>query len=98
MLSYEIAGPIVLSKESQRKPHGFKHNQPLGPDYLIFDVDRMDQAKFRCPRNISMHKQFADMWRPQLGAGGVTMGGIGLLVCLTDFDLEKSADVQLTLI
>ena len=36
---------------------------------LNWDQDWMDQAKFRCPRNTSMNKQLADMWRPQLGAG-----------------------------
>jgi len=47
------------------------------------------KAKFRCPRNTSMNKQFADMWRPQLGAGGVTMDGIGSFIFLTDLDLGK---------
>jgi hypothetical protein len=50
--------------------------------------DLMDQAKSRCPRN-AMNKQFADMWRPQLGAGGVTMDGIGSFIFLTDLDLGK---------
>ena len=44
---------------------------------LNFDVDWMDQAKFRVPRNVSMNKHFSDMWRPQLGAGGIAMDGIG---------------------
>ena len=57
---------------------------------LHFDVDCMDQARFRCPRNASMNKQFADMWRPQLGAGGVTMDGIGSFAILTDLDFEKT--------
>ena len=57
---------------------------------LNFDVDWMDQAEFRCPRDTSMHKQFADMWRRKLGAGGVTMDGIGSFVFLTDLDLAKS--------
>ena len=26
----------IFSKNSERKPHGFKHHQPLGPDYLKF--------------------------------------------------------------
>ena len=43
---------------------------------LHFDVDWMDQPKFRCPRNTSMNAQFADTRRPQLGAGGVAMDGI----------------------
>ena len=46
-----------------------------------------------------MNKQFADIWRPQLGAGGVTMDGIGWLVFLTDLDYgEQKADVQLALL
>ena len=58
----------------------------------------MDQAKFRVPRNGSMNKQISDMWRPQLGAGRITMGGIGSFVFLTDIDLGKNADIQLTVI
>ena len=60
-----------------------------GRTILNFDADWMDQAKFRCPRNTSMNKQFADMWRPQLGARGVTMDGVGSFVFLTDFDVGK---------
>ena len=56
---------------------------------LKFDVGWMDQANFRCPRNTSMNKQIADMWRPQLGPGGVTMDGIGSFVFLTDLFLGK---------
>ena len=70
---------------------------PWAETILNWDQDWMDQAKFRCPRNTSMNKQFADMWRPQLGAGGVTMDGIGSFIFLTDLDLGKHADVQLTL-
>ena len=60
-----------------------------GRTILYFDMDWMDQAKIRCPRNTSMNEQFAHMWRPQLGAGGVTMDGIGSFVFLTDLDLDK---------
>ena len=62
---------------------------PWAETILNWDQDWMDQAKFRCPRNTSMNKQFADMWRPQLGAGGVTMDGIGSFIFLTDLDLGK---------
>ena len=62
---------------------------PWAETILNWDQDWMDQAKFRCPRNASMNKQFADMWRPQLGAGGVTMDGIGSFILLTDLDLGK---------
>ena len=64
---------------------------------LNFDVDWMDQAKCRVPRNVSMNKQFSDMWRPQLGAGGITMDGIVSFVFLADIDLGKNADIQLTM-
>ena len=43
-----------------------------------------------------MNKQFSDMWRPQLGAGGITMDGIGSFVFITDVDLGKNPDIQLT--
>ena len=59
----------------------------MGVAAVDWDQDWMDPAKFRCPRNTSMAKQFADAWSPQLGASGVTMDGVGAFVFLTDQDL-----------
>ena len=61
---------------------------PWAETILNWDQDWMDQAKLRCPRN-TMNKHFAYMWRPQLGAGGFTMDGIGSFIFLTDLDLGK---------
>ena len=61
---------------------------PWAETILNWDQDCMDQAKFRCPRN-TMHKQFADMWRPDLGAGGFTVDGIGSFVFITDLGLGQ---------
>ena len=38
------------------------------------------------------------MWRPQLGAGGITMDGIGSFVFLADINFGKNADIQRTMI
>ena len=57
---------------------------------LNWDQYWMDQANFRCPRNTSMNKPCADMWRPQMGAGGVTVDGIGSFICLTDLNMQMS--------
>ena len=29
-------------------------------------IDGMDQAKFKCPRNLASSSQFSDCWRPSL--------------------------------
>jgi hypothetical protein len=63
---------------------------------LNWDQDWMDQAKFRVPRNLSASKALSDTWRPQIGCCGVTLDGIGKMVFLTDQDVGKNADVQLT--
>ena len=63
---------------------------------LSWTQDSMDQAKFRCPRHVSMAKVLADSWRPQLAAHGIIIDGVGKMLFLADMDVGKGADVQCT--
>ena len=47
-----------LAQESLMVSNSVGH---WGRTILNYDVDWMDQAKFRCPRNTSVNKQLADM-------------------------------------
>jgi hypothetical protein len=80
---------VLVQGKAEESIMASNPGSPWAETILNWDQDWMDQAKFRCPRNTSMNKQFADMWRPQLGAGGVTMDGIGSFIFLTDLDLGK---------
>ena len=50
----------LIARESCCGPFPKEWSQTV----LNFDVDWMDQAKFKCPRNTTMAKQFADAWHP----------------------------------
>ena len=39
-------------------------------------LDTMDQAKFRCPRNVSMSKELQAHWRPMLHMTGGMIDGL----------------------
>lgn len=64
---------------------------------LNWTQDHMDQAKFRVPRNTSLAKCLKDSWRPQIGAGGVIVDGVGKFLYLTDQDMGKNSDMQCTM-
>ena len=49
-----------LSEEAARKLTGDGANQ-----VLKITVDGMDQAKFRCPRNLCANKDFEKLWRTE---------------------------------
>lgn len=61
-------------------------------------IDGMDQAKFRCPRNISMAKDFQALWRPSLHVAGAIADGICESYWLASVDIAKDANLQCTLI
>ena len=63
---------------------------------LSWTQDGMDQAKFRWPRNTSMAKVLADSWRPQIGAHGIIVDGVGKFLFLADQDIGKGSDLQCT--
>lgn len=51
----------LLSEEGARNP------SPDGLNKLLkITIDGMDQAKFRCPRNLQSSSELKDLWRPKL--------------------------------
>ena len=52
---------------------------PFDGRILKCDLDGMDQAKFRVPRNVESSKQLEPLWRPQLHVTGAIVWGVGLL-------------------
>eukprot|EP00969_Alexandrium_andersonii_P353305 15439576-Alexandrium_andersonii.AAC.1 len=61
-------------------------------------MDGMDVAKFRCPRQTSLAKQFASLWRPQLHCMGGIIDGIADVFFISDLYVPKNGDTQATLL
>ena len=59
--------------------------------------DAMDQAKMKVPRNISLSKDFANLWRPQLMLLGAIMFNVLEVFWVVDPDVPKNANLQVTL-
>ena len=47
-----------------------------GGRLLKLDVDYVDQAKFRIPRNLMLTKRSENLWRPQLHTAGILLWGV----------------------
>ena len=43
---------------------------------IKFDIDGMDQAKHKCPRNIDSSNSMKDLWRPALHVVGILCWGL----------------------
>lgn len=65
---------------------------------LKLDIDGMDQAKFRIPRNLCQSKQFDSLWRPQCHVVGVVCHGLLEAFYLMDADIPKNASCQRTML
>ena len=61
-------------------------------------IDGMDQAKFKCPRNMDNSKAWEKLWRPQLHCVGVIVEGVLEAYFLTDNDVKKNSDMELTIL
>ena len=61
----------VLSEMSTAPDGGGKESR-----ILHIRIDGMDQAKFRCPRNMASSKGWASLWRPTLHCVGVLAEGV----------------------
>ena len=57
-------------------------------------MDGMDQAKFRCPRNICNAKELESLWRPVLHVTGVLTEGIGDFYYIAEADCKKNSDMN----
>ena len=65
---------------------------------LKVDIDGMDQAKYRCPRNIDASKDLESCWRPSLHVTGVIVHGIAEFFYFGDGDLRKDSNAQATIV
>ena len=63
---------------------------------LHVKIDGMDQAKFRCPRNMASSKGWASLWRPTLHCVGVLVEGVMEAYYITDADVMKDSNLELT--
>ena len=75
-----------------------KEGIPLASRVLHIRIDGMDQAKFKCPRNMDNSKGWEKHWRPQLHCVGVIVEGVLEAYFLTDQDVKKSSDMELTVL
>ena len=59
-------------------------------------IDGMDQAKFRCPRNMESSKKWAGLWRPTLHMVGVLIEGVLEMYFVMDADVPKDSNCECT--
>ena len=84
----------MLSEESTSAEGGNnKHSR-----VLHVRIDGMDQAKFRCPRNLEDSKAWSTMWRPTLHCVGVIVEGVLEAYYITDQDVKKNSDLEITVL
>jgi hypothetical protein len=65
---------------------------------LHIRIDGMDQAKFRCPRNLDNSKGWEKLWRPTLHCVGVIVEGVLEAYYITDQDMKKDSNLELTVL
>ena len=61
-------------------------------------LDTMDQAKFRCPRNVSMSKELQAHWRPMLHMTGGMTDGVHECFFISDPTMVKDSNWTCTLL
>lgn len=49
-------------------------------EFIKVDIDACDEAKFKCPRNVSNAKSLERLWRPQLHLHGSLIWGVSELI------------------
>lgn len=72
----------------------------MDPDAVVLGgicciIDGMDQAKFKCPRNLAGKKAFADMYRPTLHFSGCVIHGLVEQYWVSDADLKKDPNTEI---
>lgn len=82
-----------LSREVAKAPL----MRPLHDQLIKYLIDGMDQAAFKCPRNVAQSKEFHDIWRPQLHVIGTIAHGFFECFFILDADIPKDANTNLTL-
>lgn len=61
-------------------------------------VDGMDQAKFRCPRNLASNAEFEGLWKPQLHVTGCIYHGVLEAFYIMSPDVAKDSNMESTVI
>ena len=87
-----VRGTLLAEKDA-RKPTSDGVNQ-----VMKITIDGMDQAKFKCPRNLASSSQFSSLWRPQLHVVGVLVPGHLEAYFIMGSDLAKDANMNCTII
>lgn len=57
---------------------------------LSIAMDGMDQAKFKCPRNVVNAKELESLWRPVLHVTGALVEGVGEFYFIAESDSKKT--------
>ncbi|CAJ1370296.1 unnamed protein product [Effrenium voratum] len=65
---------------------------------LSLTLDGMDTTKFKVPRNWSCSKEWDSLWRPELRLHGALNDGYSEEYILTDQDMSKGSNLDLTII
>ena len=81
----------LLSEEAARNPNSDGLNQ-----LLKLTLDGMDQAKFRCPRNLQSSGELKDLWRPTLHLTGAILHGWMEAYFILPADSAKDANMECT--
>ncbi len=84
---------MVLNRMSESSS---EKDQQKSNGILKLDIDGMDQAKFRCPRNLVSAKALSDHWRPTLHIVGVLIWGALEEYILMPPDLPKDSSTTCT--
>ena len=65
---------------------------------LKMTMDGMDQAKFRCPRNLASSAGFSNLWRPQIHVAGAIVWGHLECYFLMQPDQPKDANMECSIL
>jgi hypothetical protein len=94
----------LSSQMSDRRVHGMMEAAAIEffsggfSDSASLVIDGMDQAKFRCPRNLPAAKLFADLERPTLHLCGVIAAGHAENYWVTDGDVKKDSNTEVDMV
>jgi hypothetical protein len=69
-----------------------------GESIMYMTVDGMDQAKFKCPRNLESSKEWDNCWRPQLHLVGCLMPGLLEVFYVMDMDVPSDSNLTMTVL
>ena len=69
-----------------------------GRRILKIDIDGMDQAKWKCPRNLESSKKLEKLWRPQLHLVGIIVWGVMEKYVILPPNVPKDASGMLTVL